>query len=132
MFNAIRNWFNKPRISLRERWNVATLLSLLEELPAEKYNHSFFGFDRFSDTGCALGLAMANRNKFIGDSDSPSYHFVHEMFGSGAWASVFDNMSGAFGIRDCDVTKKMVIDRLKAYAYDGYRNPKPVANADLM
>jgi len=122
MFNAIRNWFNKPRITLVQRWNVATLLSLLEELPAENYVHGGFGFSG-TDSGCALGLAMSKRDKFYraarSEYDGKNWvEFAETAFGQGAYTTVFSSYRKAYNGMP---TKKEVIDRLKAFAYDGYR-----------
>ena len=135
MFNTIRNWFNKPRLTLLQHWNVATLLSLLEDLPAENYDHTTFGFDDSSDRGCALGLARNNFDKFYIPTDKNAlwpfrkaiylrdligHYGKVSAFGEGMHMSVF--VDSAFGGGKApDVTKKMVIDRIKAYAYEGYR-----------
>ena len=142
MFNTIRNWFNKPRLTLMQRWNVATLLTLLEDLPAENYIHTTFGDfanpQRFiaSGGGCGVGLARSHRTKFYVPHSNPllaklgipvRHHAERwfnrdDAFGSAAYATVFHTSAFyAAGHDGYDVTKKMVIDRLKAYAYEGYR-----------
>ncbi len=51
-----------------QRNNAAILLGLLAAMPAEKYDHTLFGFGYEThsdpDVGCALGLAMKNREMF--------------------------------------------------------------------
>jgi hypothetical protein len=52
-----------------ERANVNVLLGLLLLLPAENYKHEFFGFGfdegRSPVSGCGLGYAIVNREKFV-------------------------------------------------------------------
>lgn len=135
MIPFLSAWANKPRLTLYQRWNVATLLTLLEDLPAEKYNHSFFGFavDRCSH-GCAIGLAYTNRQKFVGVSGASTgsefvnvNNFATLAFGPAAFDTVFD--VNAYSLYAEKVPKKMVIDRLKAYAYDGFRTSRLVSRA---
>lgn len=132
MIPFLSAWANKPRLTLVQRWNVNTLLGLLEDLPDENYNHSVFGFNGlggcYHNSGCAGGLARANYSKFFtsfgrrAGVEATAYgrmgEFSESVFGKGAFATVFD----IWAYRDQHYpTKKVVIDRLKAYAYEGYR-----------
>ena len=139
MFNTIRNWFNKPRLTLMQRWNVATLLTLLEDLPAENYDHVSLGFSQreYADRGCAMGLALANSTEFYTPHPNPTLKKLGfckrrvkanrevaiclHAFGGSDFTGAVSSLTAFSPLRPSEVTKKMVIDRLKAYAYEGYR-----------
>lgn len=106
-----------------QKANVAILIGLLAAVPAEKYNHAFFGFgyeatDGREDTGCALGLAMANAEKFTDEDGQPFERvecglgspsvFSDKAFGDDAWYRVFT-------LRFDNPTRDGVLADLKAY-----------------
>lgn len=125
-----------------QRANVAILLGLLAALPDDKYNHSTFGFRSAEfgtspDSGCALGLAYSQRDKFdlkaVGEFDGveevfpvkaeeygqfgergATYSFGVDQFGVEVYERVFD--SDAYGMSPENVTKQMVMERLAEFA----------------
>lgn len=112
-----------------QKANVALLIGLLTALPAEAYNHNYFGFGygtEPTDSGCSLGLAMANREKFTDATGKPEMDshlglfamdgWQETMFGVASGDEVF-SMAATYpkAYTSSDVTKEMVIAKLKEY-----------------
>ena len=104
--------------------NVAILVGMLGNLPAENYDHTDFGYSINSSQtcGCALGLATANREAFTvpgpdGELVSATtltcwpFDWGDEVFGEASRLEAF-GLSAFAPVYASDVTKDMVVERL--------------------
>ena len=106
--------------------NVAILVGMLGNLPAENYDHTDFGFGyarRGEQTcGCALGLANVNREAFTvpgpdgelvsaDNLDCWPFDWSDEVFGEASHFEAF-SLSAFAPVYASAVTKDMVVERL--------------------
>ena len=102
--------------------NVAILVGMLGNLPAENYDHTDFGFRGEQTCGCALGLANVNREAFTvpgpdgelvsaDNLDCWPVDWSDEVFGEASHFEAF-SLSAFAPVYASAVTKDMVVERL--------------------